>query len=150
MKLFVRDLTVIDVSLLSKERGLVGESWLVDIELTGELNEMSMLLDFARVKKQIKSIIDAEVDHRLLVPQQESAVQIAHTTEGDVWLDFMTSTGYSLHLRAPAEAFCQIPSAVVDITAVTAYLQNLIRSQLPNNIDGLVIRLRPEAIAGAF
>lgn len=150
MKLFVRDLTVIDVSLLSKERGLVGESWLVDIELTGELNEMSMLLDFARVKKQIKSIIDAEVDHRLLVPQQESAVQIAHTTEGDVWLDFMTTTGYSLHLRAPAEAFCMMPSAVVDITAVTAYLQNLIRSQLPNNIDGLVIRLRPEAIAGAF
>ena len=35
MKLFVRDLTVIDVSYLCAARGMVGESWLVDIELTG-------------------------------------------------------------------------------------------------------------------
>lgn len=62
MKLFVRDLTVIDASYLCLQRGMVGESWLVDIELTGSLSEMSMLLDFARVKKNLKAIIDAEVD----------------------------------------------------------------------------------------
>ena len=62
MKLFVRDLTVIDSSYLCERRGMVGESWLVDIEMSGELNEMSMLLDFGRVKKLIKSIIDEEVD----------------------------------------------------------------------------------------
>ena len=54
MKLFVRDLTVIDSSYLCERRGMVGESWLVDIEMSGELNEMSMLLDFGRVKKLIK------------------------------------------------------------------------------------------------
>ena len=36
MKLFVRDLTVIDSSYLCERRGMVGESWLVDIEMSGE------------------------------------------------------------------------------------------------------------------
>ena len=38
MKMFVRDLTVIDASRLCLQRGLVGEGWLVDVMLDGELN----------------------------------------------------------------------------------------------------------------
>ncbi|GAM65533.1 NADPH-dependent 7-cyano-7-deazaguanine reductase [Vibrio ishigakensis] len=70
MKLFVRDLTVIDSSYLCPQRGMVGESWILDVVMSGELNEMSMVLDFSRVKKQIKQIVDEYIDHRLIVPNQ--------------------------------------------------------------------------------
>ena len=149
MKLFVRDLTVIDASYLSAERGMVGESWLVDIELTGTLNEMSMLLDFARVKKQLKAIIDAEVDHRLLVPVAASCCQVATAESGYHFVDFLRA-GRSLHLNAPSEAFAFIPEESITRESVTRYLHQLIRTRLPSNIDGLTIRLRPEAIPTAF
>ncbi|MBV8063608.1 MAG: 6-carboxytetrahydropterin synthase, partial [Nevskia sp.] len=66
--LFVEQLTVIDCAFLDAQRGLVGESWIVDIELDGDLDEQSMLLDFGEVKKRLKRALDSSADHTLVVP----------------------------------------------------------------------------------
>ena len=149
MKLFVRDLTVIDASYLCTQRGMVGESWLVDIELSGELNEMSMLLDFARVKKSLKAIIDGEVDHRLLVPLLTPLTRVVESSADYHYVDFLRPER-SIHLHAPSQAFCFIPATEVTPTTVTEYLHGIIRDRLPQNIAGLSITLRPEAIPTAF
>jgi len=148
MILFVRDLTVIDASYLCPQRGVVGESWLVDIELTGELNEMSMLLDFSRVKKQIKTIIDAEVDHRLLVPTQAPEVILEQKDDGYVFLDYLAEK-QTMHLHCPEQAFALIPAKQINIDSVTDYLYGFIRNALPENIDGLTVTLRHEMIPTA-
>lgn len=66
MQLFVDDLTVMDFSYLCPLRGMVGESWIVDVRLDGELNDESMIQDFSKVKKELKRLIDEHVDHKLL------------------------------------------------------------------------------------
>ena len=149
MKLFVRDLTVIDSSYLCERRGMVGESWLVDIEMSGEPNEMSMLLDFGRVKKLIKSIIDEEVDHKLLVPTECPLIHI-ETLDGDESTVDLLRPGRSIHLRCPTQGFAFIPAPLDDKESVTRYLLAVLAKRLPGNIKDLSLTLRHEAIDGAF
>jgi 6-pyruvoyl-tetrahydropterin synthase len=147
MQLFVNNLTVIDFSFLCKTRGIVGESLIVDVLLDGELNEMSMVLDFGIVKKQIKSIIDEAVDHKLLLPLLEPGLLVGNSlyNEGHEFVDFNSTVG-SYYLQSPACAFAKINSTVIDIAAIKAHLTVIIMAQLPANVQGLTITLRTENI----
>ncbi|GAB3292831.1 6-carboxytetrahydropterin synthase [Pseudidiomarina andamanensis] len=151
MQLFVNDLTVIDFSYLCPERGMVGESWIVDIILDGSLNEQSMVLDFGRVKKQIKRIIDGAVDHKLAVPAEHPYTQVTHHDDGNsYWVDFMRPDQRSIHLFCPADAFAFIDAQQVTMASVTDYLRAVIKRELPDNVQGLELHLRAEEIPGAF
>jgi len=151
MQLFVDDLTVIDFSYLCSQRGIVGESWIVDVLLDGSLNEQSMVLDFAVVKKQIKAIIDDAVDHKLLLPMQEPALTLqasVHHADHQT-IDFITERA-SYHLQSPQCAFAAIDCATITIDSVTTHLTEIILAQLPSNVQGLSLVLRPENIAGDY
>ncbi|ELI6448403.1 6-carboxytetrahydropterin synthase [Photobacterium damselae] len=149
MKLFVRDLTVIDASYLSVERGMVGESWILDVVMSGELNEMSMVLDFSRVKKQIKQLVDQFVDHRLIVPTQNSAIKAQQVEDGYFTVDLLRGDN-SIYLKSPEQAFCFIDAQEVTIETVTKHLHNVLSGHMPANVEGLELTLRHEKIDGAF
>ncbi|MEW6982927.1 6-carboxytetrahydropterin synthase [Colwelliaceae bacterium 6471] len=151
MQLFVNDLTVIDFSYLCESRGIVGESWIVDVLLDGALNEQSMILDFGIVKKQIKAIIDEAVDHKLLLPTQQQALTITDSTynKGHECIDFISAVG-GYFLQSPACAFAKIDTKVIDIESVTDFLVHIISAQLPENVKGLQLTLRPEKIDGFY
>lgn len=149
MKLFVRDLTVIDASYLCEQRGMVGESWILDVVMSGELNEMSMVLDFSRVKKRIKQLVDEFVDHRLIVPRQSAAIRIAESQLGYSTVDLLRGEK-SIYLNCPDEAYCFIDANEVTIESVTQHIYDVLKGQLPENVQGLELTLRHEAIPGAF
>ncbi|MDX2369898.1 MAG: 6-carboxytetrahydropterin synthase [Colwellia sp.] len=151
MQLFVNDLTVIDFSYLCKERGIVGESWIVDVLLDGSLNEQSMVLDFAIVKKQIKAIIDDAVDHKLLLPMQADELILAdspHHTNHKT-LDYLSDRA-SYYMQSPHCAFAQIDCLVITVDSVTEHLNAIIMAELPENVKGLTLVLRPENITSDY
>lgn len=151
MQLFVNDLTVIDFSYLCEERGIVGESWIVDVLLEGCLNEMSMVLDFGVVKKQIKAIIDDAVDHKLLLPGSSEQLRVTseEARQGHEFVDFISKRA-SYFLQSPEQAFATIDCQEISIEAVTSHLITVIKKQLPDNVEGLTIKLRPEDIKSDF
>lgn len=150
MQLFVNDLTVIDFSYLCSERGVVGESWIVDVLLSGDLNAESMVLDFGIVKKQIKAIIDEAVDHKLVLPMQNTDLQVSQSNrDNHLYVDFDIA-GNELYLQSPAQAFAQIDTDKITEDSVTRYLEVVIKQQLPENVQGLSLTLRPEKIDGCY
>lgn len=151
MQLFVNDLTVIDFSYCCENRGIVGESWIVDVLLDGSLNEMSMVLDFAVVKKQIKAIIDDAVDHKLLLPMNNSMIKCQDSTHNPnhEYVDVYSKRA-NYFLQSPKCAFAKIIDKEITIDSVTSHLTDIILKELPNNVQGLTLTLRPENIDGDY
>ena len=75
MLLFVDNLTNVDFSFLDPQRGLLGETYLANIKLLGELDEQGMVCDFGTVKKIVRHWLDTELDHRLAVPIHSPNIQ---------------------------------------------------------------------------
>lgn len=150
MQLFVNDLTVMDFSYLCPKRGMVGESWIVDVILNGDLNEESMVLDFGKVKKQLKGLIDLYVDHKLLIPMDHAYTQVHHMPDGDRVKVHFNRPDRSIHLNCPDEAYAFIYSDEVTMDSVKQYLKQIIATQLPGNVAAIELILRTEVIETPF
>lgn len=147
-RLFVNRLTVIDASSLHPQRGLIGESWIVDIELQGDLDSQGMVLDFAEVKRQVKSLIDAEFDHRLLVPEDLPACRVSRVgTLTDI--EFTLNGGEQIHHRGPVESTALLPCRLVDGDSLRQAMEQRLRPLMPANVNQLGLQLRRETIDGA-
>lgn len=147
MQLFVNDLTVMDFSYLCPNRGMVGESWIVDVILDGGLNDESMVQDFGIVKKQLKRVIDDYVDHKLVVPAENPHVKIHHPQKDErVQVDFLFDNEKSIQLNCPPEAYAFVYSKAITKKSVTLYLKDVIATHLPENVHDIDINLREEII----
>lgn len=149
-RLFVDNLTVIDCSVLDSRRGLIGASWSVDIELTGELDHQSMVFDFSKVKKTIKRIIDEEVDHKLLVPTKYAGFSLGTAKAESVEVEFTLKSGDWIRHSSPKSALCFIENKRVSKKHVADFLKTRLLAALPKNVADLTIQLRKEAGLGAF
>jgi 6-pyruvoyl-tetrahydropterin synthase len=146
--LFVDNLTVIDCSILDPQRGLIGASWQVNVELSGELDEQSMVFDFAKVKKTIKRIIDRDVDHKLIVPLGFEGLEIIQ--KSPLKLQFSSLNAEQFTHISPPSAVCQIHCPEVTDVAICNYLQIRICDELPANVTGLKLELESESAKGHY
>lgn len=140
--LFVDNLTVLDFSYLHAKRGLVGDSWIVDLELGGELDDQGMVFDFGHIKKQIKRILDQTADHKLVVAADSEHLAVS-PQDDRLQLTWQYPNG-EIQLRAPADSVLLMPGVEVSKGALTLYLTEQVRTVVPANVRDIVIRLREE------
>lgn len=148
-RLFVKKLTVIDFSYLHSERGLLGESWLVDVELAGNLDQQGMVLDFADVKKTIKRLIDDEFDHKLIIPALYAGNNVISSAER-IRHRFVTADGQIIEHNAPASACCFLQTTEVTPASLAQAITEKLKPLLPGNVEEIVLTLYAEAIDGAY
>lgn len=148
-KLFVNRLTVIDFCYLHPERGLLGESWLLDLEMEGTLDAQGMVLDFGLIKKQVKTLIDEEFDHKLLVPSYHPHCDLDEA-DGYTLVRFGYGGGRHFFHRSPANAVTSIPATDITIATLSRAIHDRLQPTLPDNVRELTVRLYTESIPGAF
>ena len=149
-RLFVERLTVIDFSFLEPRRGIVGESWIMDVELEGELDHQGMVFDFSKVKKTIKSWVDNELDHKLVVPGACGGYY-RNTEHGMGSLTFRLDDGNQILHVGPANSVAVINRlAVIAPPAVAEYIESKLKKILPENISMVKVTLTAEKISGQY
>ncbi|MDY6797594.1 MAG: 6-carboxytetrahydropterin synthase, partial [Pseudomonadota bacterium] len=146
--LFVDNLTVIDFAYLDRQRGLVGESWIADVVLGGELDEQGMVFDFSNVKRTIKRIIDERVDHRLVIPARYQGLSRSEVAPGQ--FRWQLADGTHIDHRSPSEAVVWLESDRVVPSVVARLLEKELKTVLPANVTCVEISLREEEIDGAY
>ncbi len=145
--LFVEQLCVIDCAALHPMHGLRGESWIVDLQLDGGLDEQGMVFDFGLVKPAVKQVIDEGVDHRLLVPLRSPHLSLERDGNS-VTLEFAYGDSRLRH-RSPTGALCLLDSEEISIMAVEEKLVGDIEAIMPANVTQVGVSLREERIPGA-
>ncbi len=146
--LFVNRLTAIDCCYLCPTRGLVGETWLVDVELDGDLDHQGMVLDFGEVKRSIKQAVDEAFDHKLLVPAQYPDLLVAEYPEGQ-HIAFTLEDGREIQHRAPHDAVRLLPCERVVTDQLARLVGDHLAPRLPGNVSDVRVRLSVEPIDGA-
>lgn len=151
-RLFVDHLTVIDFSYLHPVRGIVGESWIVDVELEGDLNDEGMVFDFGHVKKLLKAALDEGMDHTLALPTRLPGLKLAETDLGErIEVEYRHANGQlKLRYQSPREAVYLVDAEEVTLHSVKPTLEAHLNSLVPANVKGVRLTLRTEAIDGAF
>lgn len=130
---------------------MVGESWIVDLILHGDLDEQNMVLDFGKVKKQVKRIIDDTVDHKLVIPSEYSGVDATHIENSDYMkVAFELESQQHIQISCPNDAFCFIDADKVEMNDVILHLASVIKPQLPSNVKKVELSLRTEQISGFY
>ena len=146
MYLFVENLMNLDFSYFCDNHGLVGESFLVDVSLHGELNEDGMIFDFGLFKSIIKKYVNEHVDHKLLLPMLNNNVVTEDYQEG-YKRAYCKYQNDCFVVESPVAAYCLIESKQINKEVLTDYLNKKLQAILPSNVVSVEVQLQSDSDA---
>jgi 6-pyruvoyl-tetrahydropterin synthase len=150
MLLFVDKLTNVDFSFLDPKRGLLGETYLANITLNGELDEQGMVCDFGTVKKVVRHWLDTELDHRLAVPIRSPNITIHD--EGE-FLNIRWQFGEKnqfLQTRSPREAIALVDAETLTPESIAGWCISQLKRLFPASVATLELVFTQEDSPGAY
>jgi len=150
MLLFVDNLTNVDFSFLDPKRGLLGETYLANITLNGELDEQGMVCDFGTVKKVVRHWLDTELDHRLAVPIHSPHIRVEQ--DGD-FLNIHWQFGAEnqfLQTRSPRDAIALVDAEILTPESIASWCITQLKKLFPASVAQLELVFTQEEAPGSY
>ncbi|OFZ51372.1 MAG: hypothetical protein A2381_17815 [Bdellovibrionales bacterium RIFOXYB1_FULL_37_110] len=142
VKLFYENVSLLDFAYWDKQKGPVGYSVHIHIELSGQTDNDGIISDFSTTKKMVKKIIDDYVDHRMLVPKELVTIK-----DDEVFIEEKINLSDAFYYRAPKTAICALVESEINLTTVKQYLEEIVAKNLPPSISFVKIILEEETKA---
>jgi len=139
VKLFYENVSLLDFAYWDKQKGPVGYSVRIHIELSGPTDDDGIISDFSTTKKMVKKIIDDHVDHRMLVPAEMVIIK-----DDEASIEEMMDSNEKFYYRAPKTAICSIAQKEINLIVVRKYLEEIVAMNLPPSISFVKIILQEE------
>ena len=73
--IFLSDVTKVDCALFDPSKGVIGQTWTVDVSVTGSVGDNGFIYDFSHLKKLVRQVLKSSIDHALIMPINSQAVQ---------------------------------------------------------------------------
>ncbi|HYX34034.1 MAG TPA: 6-carboxytetrahydropterin synthase [Oligoflexus sp.] len=147
-RLFINDVDKIDCAIFDPSVGVVGQSWYVDITVSGQLDSNGFVYDFSHLKKLVKQVLKSSLDHTLIIPVQSKLVHYQETDRGELWRlqakSRLTGVNSEWSYLCPKGAVYPIRSVQVTREIVEQECSRLVRHRLPEEIHSVEIHLRKE------
>lgn len=144
VNMFVEHVSVLDYAYFDAERGILGNSYHVDAELIGHLDDEGVVFDFSYAKKAIKGVIDSVCDHRLVIP---GTLSPARSGENMLCLTLASRLAGTVEYRCPEQGICQLSSERVTCETLTHYLETEVMRAMPKNVDAVRLHLEEESFS---
>lgn len=149
--LFVRDVGKIDCALFDPSQGIVGQSWHLDVWLTGALDENGFVFDFSPLKSLIKQTLSSTLDHSLIIPVQSQSVQYTEIESNEHWILKSKARGETRETRweytCPKGSVFPVHAVALKQSVIEQEFARILRHRLPATVLGLSVKLREESIA---
>lgn len=146
--LFVRDIAQIDCALLDPSLGVVGQSWHVDLSVSGTLDENGFVVDFSPLKAMVRQVLKESVDHALLLPVGSQSVQFMDSENGESWRmrcrPRNSAADQVWDYECPMGAVLPIRAVAIKGNVVEQEIARILRHRLSERVRNISITLREE------
>jgi 6-pyruvoyl-tetrahydropterin synthase len=148
--IFLHDITRIDCALFDPSKGIYGQSWRVDVTLTGAVGVNGIVFDFSSLKKLVRQTLKSSIDHALIIPINSQAVQFrgAAAETGECWYMRSRSGKGGAELeweyKSPKGAVFPSRSVALNRQVVEQDFCRSLKHRLPEHITHVSVTLREE------
>lgn len=130
--IFVDKLVNLDFTYFHLQRGLVGETLLVDFSLSGDQNDQGMVLDFGDVKRKVATSLEEAIDHKLVLPITGTHNQVKITPDNNHCnnnIIKLLDAHYAYTLSLPTSGFSALPISEITPETLSTYLLDWLQQQ---------------------
>jgi 6-pyruvoyl-tetrahydropterin synthase len=146
--LFLNNLMTLDCAIFDPSWGITGQSWHVDVTLSGALDECGFVHDFSDLKSLIRQTLKTSVDHALVMPVGSQSVHYHEIANGESWQAHaktkINSNDSMWEYNCPKGAVYPIRCVAITQTVIEQEIAKLIRHRVPASVQEVKIKLRPE------